>query len=166
MIETAGFDACIHGTPLGELNYRGSINEVDPKYINEPLPIPVGDKMTMVGHAISLHVAWPKVLVIAEDILVSVFACYLYCLLFKYLLYLCMIKIQDTNYASSVPMPSRVARLWAYVDNNWDKNDSQSLELESNILGLHTNLLLFKDDIKEFSYMQQIGASVITVYYM
>ena len=92
MIETAGFDACIHGTPLGELNYRGSINEVDPKYINEPLPIPVGDKMTMVGHAISLHIAWPKVLVIAEDMPERVFACYLYCFPIKCLLTLCIIN--------------------------------------------------------------------------
>lgn len=73
---------------------------------------------------------------------------------------------EATNYASSNPMPTRLARLWAYIDQNCDANDSIQLELHGNILGIQTTILLFKDDIRDFSSFQEIGAPVITVYFM
>ena len=72
MIEV-GPNTHIHGMPPGEMNYGVAVTEADPKYTTEPLPIPVGDEMTIVAHAIGSQVAWPKNLVIFDDTLVRFF---------------------------------------------------------------------------------------------
>lgn len=169
--------------------------------MDEPLPIPVGDEMTTIGHSIGSHIAWPKVLVIFDNMPVRVSSFFFKLLIISFSLtknlyqYIQSTKrlkrshpnenifdapssfildnnmqpdkmTEATNYASSVPMPNRLARLWTYIDKNCGANDSIQLELHGNILGIETTILLFKDDIKDFSFFQEIGAPVITVYYM
>ncbi|CAL5436463.1 unnamed protein product [Camellia sinensis] len=55
----------IHMVPLGESNVRVSVEAVIQK--DAPLPIPIPDKMLIVGEAVGFFVAWPKNLVLFSD---------------------------------------------------------------------------------------------------
>ena len=61
----------LHETPLGELNYRVAIEIAFND--NAPLPLPNEDiDASLVGHVIRSFVAWPKFLVIFDNIMVNI----------------------------------------------------------------------------------------------
>ena len=67
-------------TPLGEHNYRVAIEIAFND--NAPLPLPNEDiGASLVGHVIESFVAWPKFLVIFDDMMINKFSFILFCLI-------------------------------------------------------------------------------------
>ena len=58
-------DAKIHGSPLGDKNYRVAITLAKKK--EALIPIPVGDEIHTVGEALGGYVAWPKQFVLLDN---------------------------------------------------------------------------------------------------
>ena len=63
IVATSGL---IHGRELGKLNYKVSVDHVNDETAR--LPIPVPEEMSLVVHASGSIVAWPKNLIIFDDL--------------------------------------------------------------------------------------------------
>lgn len=59
-------DRLIHGTSLGSENFKVQVLNIEANHESEQLPIPSGDEMTLLSHALKSFIAWPKSLVIYE----------------------------------------------------------------------------------------------------
>ena len=80
----------LHGTPLGEHNYRVAV-EISFND-NALLPLPNEDiGATLVGHVLGSFIAWPKFLVVFDDIIVNMLSFNLFCLIKNILLTLILL---------------------------------------------------------------------------
>ena len=70
----------LDGTPLGEFNYHVAVEITFND--NALLPLPnKGIGASLVGHVIESFVAWPKFLIIFDDMMINKFSFILFCLI-------------------------------------------------------------------------------------
>lgn len=61
-------------------------------------------------------------------------------------------------------MPQRLAQLLNCV-KDWMGEKASYIKFDKQIMGDDISLPIFKEDIKQFCFMQDIGSSAITIYF-
>ena len=85
----------LHGTPLGEHNYRVAVEIAFND--NAHLPLPNNNiSASLIGHVIGSFVAWPKFLVLFDDMMVNTLSFSLFCLIKNILFTLILLSV-DTD---------------------------------------------------------------------
>ena len=67
------------------------------------------------------------------------------------------------NYTSSFEIPPRLEQLWDRI-KDWEETKAGYIYFDASIMGVAVNMPIFKEDIRQFCVMQDIGSSAITIY--